>query len=138
MPAGLTPEDVNAFVAEMYPAAAGDGIQCVDLGRGMALARWPFDEASLRPGTYISGPTIFALADCTLWFATFTLIGLEPMAVTSELSLRFLRPAQGDDLLARAVINSESSRRLVGTIELWVDQAPDRLVAVAQGSYARP
>lgn len=134
----LSVDEVNAFVAETFPAAAHNGVRCEELGDGTATARWTFDETQLRPGAYISGPRIFALADSALWFATFTVIGLEAMAVTSEMSVRFLRPAQGGDLLARALINSASSRRLVGTIEVWVDGSPDRLVAVAQGSYARP
>ena len=138
MPPKLTPDEVNAFVAEAFPSAACGGMRCEALGEGTATARWSFDERELRPGGYISGPRIFGLADSALWFATFTMIGIEAMAVTSEMSVRFLRPAQNGDLLARAVINSAGARRLVGTIELWVDGAPDRLVAVAQGAYARP
>jgi len=138
MAAQITPEDVNALVAEVYPSSAATGTRCVELGEGMAVARWPFDASELRPGAYISGPRMFGLADSALWFATFTVIGLEPMAVTSEMSIRFLRPAQGGDLMARAVLNSVSTRRLVGTVEMWVDGTPERLVAVAQGSYSRP
>ncbi|MEN8114794.1 MAG: PaaI family thioesterase [Actinomycetota bacterium] len=136
--ADLTAEDVNAFVAETFPTAARNGVRCEEIGERTATARLTFDEMHLRPGEYISGPAIFALADSALWFATFTVIGLEAMAVTSEMSVRFLRPAQSGDLMARAVINSSSARRLVGTIELWVDGSPDKLVAVAQGSYSRP
>ena len=134
----LSVDGVNAFIADAFPSAARDGVRCEELGDGEATARWTFDETQLRPGRYISGPTIFAAADSALWFASFTLIGLEAMAVTSEMSIRFLRPAQGGDLLGRAHINSVSPRRLVGTIELWVDGSHDRLVAVAQGTYARP
>ena len=92
----------------------------------------------MRPGRYISGPSIFALADSALWFATFTVIGREAVAGTSEMSVRFLRPAQGGDLMARAVINFAGARRLIATIEVWMDGSPDRPVAVAQGTYSRP
>jgi uncharacterized protein (TIGR00369 family) len=78
------------------------------------------------------------LADTALWFAVFSVIGIESMAVTSEMSIRFLRPAQNGDLLAQATIDSVSAKRIVGTIKLWIDGSPDRLVAVAQGSYATP
>lgn len=138
MSVALTPDEVNAFVAEVFPSSSADGTRCVELGDGMAVARWPFDERELRPGAYISGPRMFGLADSALWYATFTVVGLEAMAVTSELSIRFLRPAQNGDLMARAVLVSVSKRRLVGNVDLWIDGAPDRLVAVAQGSYARP
>lgn len=138
MPIDLTPDQVNELVAEVFPSSYADGTRCIELGEGWAVARWPYNEAELRPGAYISGPRMFAMADSALWFATFTVLGLEPMAVTSEMSIRFLRPAQNGDLLGRATLNSVSTRRLVGTIEMWIDGTPERLVAVAQGSYARP
>lgn len=134
----FTPEDVNEMLAREFPATFDHGNRCVELDAGMAVARWSFDETKLRPGAYVPGPTLFGLADCALWCATFTIIGIEPMAVTSEMSIRFLRPAQNGDVLAQATVNSVSRRSIVGTIELWVDSSPDRLVAVAQGSYARP
>jgi uncharacterized protein (TIGR00369 family) len=134
----LTADRVNAFVAEAFPLMARTGIRCEEIDGRTATARLTYDESQIRPGGYISGPSIFALADSALWFAAFTVIGLEAMAVTSEMSVRFLRPAKNGDLMARAVLNSSSARRLVGTIELWVDGAPDRLVAVAQGCYASP
>jgi uncharacterized protein (TIGR00369 family) len=138
MTAPLTPGQVNEFVAEVYPSWFADGTRCVELGDGMAMVRWPFQAAELRPGGYISGPRMFSAADGALWFATFTIVGLEAMAVTSEMSIRFVRPARDGDLMARAVLNSVGSRRLVGTVELWIDGAPERPVAIAQGSYARP
>lgn len=138
MPDTPTPAEVNEFVAEVFPSVHGDGMRCEEISPGLAVARWPFNETKLRPGSYIPGPVIFGLADCALWFACFSLIGLEPMAVTSEMSLRFLRPAQHRDLMARATINSVSQRRIAGTIELWVESDADRLVALAQGTYARP
>lgn len=138
MSVDLTPDQVNQFVAEVFPSAHAEGTRCVELGHGWAVARWPFTPSELRPGGYISGPRIFSMADSALWYATFTVAGLEAMAVTSEMSIRFLRPAQDGDLLARADLNSVSRRRVVGTIEIWIDGAPDRLVAVAQGAYARP
>jgi len=138
VPIDLTPEQVNEFVAEVFPASYADGMRCVAIDEGVAEVRWPFDENKLRPGAYIPGPVMFALADSALWYATFSVIGLEPMAVTSEMSIRFLRPAQGADLFGRATINSVSTRRIVGTVEMWVEGRADKPVAVAQGSYARP
>ncbi|VAW04605.1 hypothetical protein MNBD_ACTINO01-2053 [hydrothermal vent metagenome] len=133
-----TAEEVNAHFVEVFPAAASTGVRCDTIEPGRATARWAFDETQLRPGRYISGPTMFMLADTALWFATFSVIGIESMAVTAEMSIRFLRPAKDGDLLARATIDSASKRRVVGTVQLWIDGSPDQLVAVAQGTYARP
>lgn len=133
-----TAADVNNHFFRVYPSAAESGIICDAVAHGAATARWAFDETQLRPGRYISGPTQFMLADTSLWFAVFSVIGIESMAVTSEMSIRFLRPAQDGDLLAHASIDSVGTRRIVGTIKLWIESHPDRPVAVAQGSYARP
>ena len=138
MPDELTPSQVNDFVAEVFPSSYADGIRCIGISAGNAEVSWSFDDSRLRPGGYVPGPTIFALADSALWYATFSIIGLEAMAVTSEMSIRFLRPAQGGDLIGRATINSAGRRRIVGTVEVWVEGEPERVVAMAQGSYARP
>jgi acyl-coenzyme A thioesterase PaaI-like protein len=62
------------------------------------------------------------------------------MALTSELSIRYLRPARGVTLYARADIHHAGRRSVIGTIRCWMDDphgnAPD--VAVAQGTYVRP
>ena len=130
--------EVNRYLPQAYPAAARSGITCDEVGDRFAVARWIYDEAELRPGHYISGPTMFLVADTALWFAVFGVVGIESMAVTSEMSIRFLRPAQYGDVVGRATIHSTSTRRIVGTVELWVDDRPDRLVAIAQGTYVRP
>lgn len=134
----LTAASINRELEDLFPSAWRDGFRCESLGEHSAMARWIFDEEALRPGRYIPGPTLFSAADIALWFGVFSEIGLEPMAVTSELSIRFLRPAQGGDVLARATIESVGRRRIVGSVRLWIEGDSDRPVAVAQGSYARP
>lgn len=130
-----TPAAVDAFVAREFPSAYASGKRCVEIGRDHTIARWIYDPATLRPGGFISGPTQFALADTTLWFLSFTVLGLAPMAVTSEINIQFLRPAVGGDLLARADLLRAGKHRITGTVRLWVDGAPDRPVSHAVGSY---
>lgn len=130
----VTPDEVNAFLRNQYAAAAAK-YRCEVTEPGVAVARWCFDAGEDRPGELISGPVQFGLADAALWFATFTLLGLRPMAVTSELSIRFLRAASAADLLARAEILRHGRSGLVGEIRIWADGEPDRLVALATGTY---
>ena len=112
-------------------------MRCVDIGDGYAIARWTYDDSELRPGAYISGPRLFGVADVAFWMATFTVNGLEAMAVTAEMSIRFLRPAQHGNVMARADIESVSRRRIVATIRVWIEGRDDEPVAVAQGAYSR-
>ena len=132
----LTPGGVNAMLADEFP---GTGNECVELGLTHALARRDVDPGSLRPGGFVSGPTQFALADAALWYLTFGAIGrVEPMALTSELSIRFLRPATGSVLWGRATLDSSGSRSIVGTVRIWTDDRVERPSAVAQGTYVLP
>ncbi len=133
-----TPDEIDRFVRAEYPAVAAAGYTCEDLEAGVAVARWRYDRDELRPGGLISGVTQFTLCDLALWFATFTVLGVEAMAVTADMAIRFLRPASGGDLLGRAHLIHVGRNRLVGEIILWVDGDEDRPVAHATGTYAPP
>ena len=101
---------------------------------------WPGGRTTpntLRPGGYISGPTLFGLADLAFWFATFTVLGPAPMAVTSELSIAFLRPALGGDVLARAELMKVGKTRIYGEVRLWVDGAPIALSPMRPAAMRR-
>jgi uncharacterized protein (TIGR00369 family) len=130
-----TPDAINEFFAREFPHAYEGGHRCVESGPGYIVSRWSYNPANLRPGGFIAGPTQFALADTALWFLTFTVLGLAPMAVTSELTINFLRPAVGADLLARAELLRAGKSKITGTVRLWVDGAPDKPVSYVTGSY---
>lgn len=131
-----TPDGVNRMLDEAFP---GTGNTCVEVGTAHALASRPIEPAFLRPGGFVSGPTQFGLADAALWYLVFGAIGrVEPMALTSELSVRFLRPAQGSVLWARATLESAGRRSIVGSVRVWCDDAQDRPTSVAQGTYVLP
>ncbi len=132
----MDPAAVNAMVREQFP---GSIIDCVEVSATHAVARTTATPESIRPGGYISGPTQFSLADGVLWYLVFGATeGIEPMAVTSELSIRFVRPALGEVLWARATLESISRRTIVGSVRVWVDDRADRPTSIAQGTYALP
>jgi uncharacterized protein (TIGR00369 family) len=130
-----TPAEVDTFVAEVFPAAHSDGYRCESLDATTAIARWHHDESTLRPGGLIAGPVQFQLADIALWFMTFSVLGLAPMAVTSNMTIDFLRPASGGDLIAGATLLRAGRTKLTGRVDLWVEGAADHLVAHATGGY---
>ena len=131
-----TIETVNEMLEAAFP---GTESWCAEIGRDYAIARRVVGDDSLRPGGFISGPTQFAAADAALWYLVFGAIGrIEPMALTSELSIRFLRPAQGRVLWAAATLDRAGRRSVVGTVRLWCDDRDDKPTATAQGTYALP
>ena len=129
----VTAERINEFLAEQF---AGSGNTCEAVGDGWATALIHPGPSNLRPGGIISGPTVFGACDAALYYACFTRIGIEPMTLTSELSIRFLRPAMGEVLRARAELQHVGRRSIIGSVVAWTTST-DMPVAVAQGTYVR-
>ena len=135
-PTALNVDEINAMVRDQYP---GTGNRCVELGPDFAVASYDVQPSDIRPGGFVSGPCQFAIADCALWFLAFVALGrIEPMPLTSEMSIRFLRPAQGERILCKATLEAVSRRSVVGTAHVWADGRPDKITAAAQGTYAIP
>jgi acyl-coenzyme A thioesterase PaaI-like protein len=131
----LTPDAINAMVSTAFP---GSRAICVEVDERFAVAEVRMDDKDIRPGGFIAGPTQFAIVDAALWFLVFGALGrIEPMALTSELSIRYLRPAIGPTLYARADLDAISRRSVVGTVTVWTTD-PAKPTAVAQGTYALP
>jgi acyl-coenzyme A thioesterase PaaI-like protein len=127
---------VNEMIEHLFP---GSNNICDSLGADFAVARREISDDELRPGAFVSGPSQFSLADAALWYLVFGATGrIEPMALTSELSIRFLRPAQGKVLWARATLDVAGRRNVVGTVHVWCDDRSDRPSATAQGTYVLP
>lgn len=132
----LTPELVDDAVRQAWTDRPN---RCLEISPTHAVAVQELDPTKLRPGGFVPGPTLFALADLVLWYLTFGAIDkIEPMALTSDLSIRFLRPAQGARAYARADLDKAGRTMVVGTVKIWMDDTPDRIVATAQGTYVLP
>ena len=130
----VTVEEINAFVEETFPGAIG---RAESVGEGWSVVGLATAGLELRPGGIVSGPTLFGLADAALWYACFTVIGIEPMALTSELSIRFLSPARGELVRGRADLVKVGRRSIVGNVRMWTNDERTP-VAVAQGTYVPP
>lgn len=102
-----------------------------------AKVRMSFDPKLVRPGGTISGPAMFMLADYGIYVALLGVLGRVPLAVTTNLSINFLRrPAQAD-LLAEVRLLKLGKRLAVGDVGLY-SAGRDELVAHATGTYSIP
>lgn len=137
-PALLTRAELERFVDEQAPFVRAMGITCEELGNGHAVARWKADPRWIRPGNILFGGGLMTLADAAIYFAILGQIGLQAMAVTSELKMNFLRPAVGGDVLARAQVLKAGRRIVYGEIHVYMADRPDSLVAHATSSYVLP
>lgn len=95
-----------------------------------------FNPGMLRPGGLISGPTLMSLADTAAYVLVMAHVGPELMAVTSSLTMNFLRGAQPGEIQADAELLSLGRRNAVCGVRIWTE-SPDRLAAHATVTYAR-
>lgn len=126
---------LRAEFPEMFDAESGYALE--DLWYGGCRVRRHFHPKSLRPGGTVAGPIMMALADFTMYLAVLSAIGWMPLAVTTNLSINFLRRPQPRDLLADARLIKLGKRLAVGEIGIRSD-GDDELVAHATATYSIP
>ena len=71
-------------------------------GGGSMRLRLKAAPRDLRPGGTVSGASMMALADLAIYAALLGEIGLVPLAVTTSLTMNFLRKPPLADVLAEA------------------------------------
>jgi uncharacterized protein (TIGR00369 family) len=90
----------------------------------------------LRPGGSIAGPVLMSMADTVGYVIVMAHVGVELMAVTSSLTMNFLRAAKPGELHADGELLSLGRRSAVCDVRIWTE-APDRPAAQAIVTYAR-
>ncbi len=133
----ISTEEFNALMAREMPWAVAVGMTADAIGRGTATVRLPFDDSMLRPGGTVSGPTMMALADATMYAVVLGAIGIVKLAVTTSFNINFLhRPGPGD-LMAEGRLLKLGKRLAVIEVTLHSD-GHDAPVAHATGTYSIP
>ena len=133
LPSAVSAKEIDQYVK----STMGDFANTERVHQGFARCVTPYEMCGLRPGGYISGPTIMHLADLAAWVAVFTHAGITPMAVTWDLHVTFLRPAIGGDLIAEATVN-KFGRMTQMTVMIYVSSDESKPVATASVTYAVP
>lgn len=108
------------------------------VGNRAARVRHPIGIKELRPGGTVSGPAMMTVTDVALYVALLGEIGIVPMAVTTSLSINFLRkPTAEKDILADCKLMKLGRTLAVGEVWLY-SEGDDEPVAHAVGTYAIP
>ncbi len=140
MPAPAMSADAIAKLLEAeFPQAfyPGCGHTIDRVEHGDVRVRWAFDESSLRPGGTVSGPTMMELADFAMYVAVFSAIGPQPLAVTTNLNINFLRKPTKADLIADAHLMKVGKRLAVGEVTIY-SEGSDEPVAHVTATYSIP
>ncbi|MFG1344401.1 PaaI family thioesterase [Xanthobacter autotrophicus DSM 431] len=131
--------ELETFLAREFPQAFGPGKphHVVGVGHNTASVRLDADDSHLRPGGTISGPAMMALADVAVYVALLGQIGPVGLAVTTNLSINFLRKPAPGPLLAEARLIKLGKRLAVGDVGL-TGQGSEELVAHCVATYSIP
>jgi len=120
---------------EMFNAGSGYALE--EVWHGGCRVRRHFDPGSLRPGGTLSGATMMALADFAMYAAVLAAIGWVPLAVTTNLTINFLKKPAPRDLLAEVRLIKLGRRLAVGEVGLR-SEGEDDLVAHVTTTYSIP
>ncbi len=137
--ARMTVDAMGRLLAVEFPQAfhPQSGLSIEEIWDGGCRVRQAFRDAFVRPGGTISGPTMMALADFTFYVALLGAIGPEPLAVTTNLNINFLRKPERRDLVAKARILKLGQRLAVMEVEIYSDGV-EEAVAHVTSTYSIP
>jgi len=126
---------IDDFLAREFPQCRST---VESVGDRQAVLRHRVTDDDLRPGGTVSGPTLTAVADIALYVALLGEIGIVPLAVTTSLSVNFLRkPSPQRDLVAHCRLIKVGRTLAVGEVNLYSD-GRDEPVAHVVGTYSIP
>ncbi len=135
----LSLEAMKTYLDEVFPEIhyGGRTLTLEELSWGTCRVRLHEHPRHLRPGGTISGPAMMTLADFALYVAVLSTVGRVPLAVTTNLSIHFLRKPEPGDLLAHTRLIKAGKRLCVGEV-LIHSPGVEEPVAHVTGTYSVP
>jgi uncharacterized protein (TIGR00369 family) len=127
--------EIIDFLAREFPQS-----KCVveEVDNGSATVMHHVGTDHLRPGETVSGPFLMMVADVALYVAILGTIGIVPLAVTTSLTINFLRkPASGRPIVGVCQLIKVGRTLVVGEVSLY-SQGNEEMVAHAVGTYSIP
>jgi acyl-coenzyme A thioesterase PaaI-like protein len=131
----LSKEELTEFLKSEFPQT-----KCsVDkVGNRRATVRHKVGREELRPGGTVSGPVMMAAADVALYVAILGEIGLVALAVTTNLTINFLRkPSSKKDIICKCSLIKVGKTLVVGEVLLYSDGEAEPVAHVV-GTYSVP
>ncbi|MBV1692953.1 MAG: PaaI family thioesterase [Hyphomicrobiales bacterium] len=108
------------------------------LGPDETVVRLRQNERNMRPGNTVSGPAMFALADWGTYVAILAQQGEAALqAVTTNITLNFMRRPEPGDILATVRLIKSGKRLIVAEIVMR-SEGHGEIVTHAIATYAMP
>jgi len=130
-----TKEDIVSFLASSFPQ---NTCAVLEVGDRAATVRRQVGTEDLRPGGTVSGPVLMGIADMALYVAILGEIGIVPLAVTTSLTINFLRkPPSNASIVGVCKLLKVGKSLAVGEVALYSEGMAEP-VAHVTGTYSIP
>jgi len=130
-----TKDEITSFLKSQFPQ---NKTQVIEIGNRSAKVVRDIGEEDLRPGGTVSGPVLFAVADAGVYAALLGEIGIIPLAVTTNLSMNFMRKPPSDRrIIGDCKLLKIGKSLAVGEVTLYSEGLPEP-VAHAVATYSIP
>jgi acyl-coenzyme A thioesterase PaaI-like protein len=130
-----TKDEIKSFMRSEFPQAKCT-VEAVEKQTAIVRHTIGFDE--LRPGGTVSGPVLMTIADCALYVAILGEIGIVSLAVTTSLTINFMRkPSSTKDIIGKCTLLKIGKSLIVGEVSLY-SEGNDKAVAHVVGTYSIP
>ena len=132
----MTIPELEAYVDEVFPESRQNHFSVEAMSPGKMTVGMEIKEWHMRPGGTVSGPAMFALADCAAYFITLAHVGKVALAVTTNLNINFLNKPVGN-LVAETNLLKLGKRLAVSDVSIFT-RDEGTLVAHATATYSIP
>lgn len=136
----LSVETVTEIIDRAFPGIhlGGRRLHIESVADRWARVRLVPSADNIRPGGTISGPSMFTLADFSIYVALIATVGESAVpAVTSNLNITFLTRPKPADVIAETRIIRLGRKLTYAEAHLRSDGS-DEVIAHATGTYAMP
>lgn len=135
--ARISAAELAEIAREKVPMAGMLALEVESVLPGDVTIRVPYRDEFIRPGGTIAGPVMMTAADFAMYGVVLSLIGRVDLAVTTNLSINFLRRPVPGEVVARARILKLGKRLAVSEVHLHGGEDGE-LVAHVTGTYSIP
>ena len=113
------------------------GVKATEITARGATVRLAVRPEFLRHGGTVAGPIVMAIADVAMYAAIMGAVANGERAVTSDMTMHFMRRPQGAALTGEARILRQGKRSVVCAVDVFVDGQGESVCHVV-GTYALP
>jgi uncharacterized protein (TIGR00369 family) len=133
----ISADEFFAVMRDLVPYVGQLQIRVQSLGPGTISLVMPASDLLLRPGGTIAGPAQMALVDVAMYGLVMSRLGRVELAVTTSLSINFLRRPKPAAITAEGRLLKLGKRLAVGDVTLHSEGVVDP-IAHAVVTYSLP